>query len=317
MKRRFTWCWYIDVPDPQAQLNGRVFDQIFLDGTYTAGGCLIIAATLTHVIAWRWCTRETTADYQRLIDTIPAPLIAVIDGGQGAATAIKTCWPNTKIQRCLVHAQRVVRRYTTSRPRTEAGKTIYQLALKLTTITTIDQAANWGGQLQQFSSVYRTWLNEKTWIKDDTTGRWKQTWTHKNVRNAYNSLNHLWRKQLLFVYLDPPKQVLDATSIKSTTNSLEGAINAPLKLLARTHRGRSGEHQRRMIDWWLYLKTELPDDPIRIARQSNWGQEQLAKVSTLTRNENQADYETGRPALYDNGIDTEYTHSIGIQKGQI
>ena len=24
-----------------------------------------------------------------------------------------------------------------------------------------------------------------------------------------------------------------------------------------------------------------------------------------------------RPALYDNGIDTEYTHSIGIQKGQI
>ncbi|WP_302516670.1 MULTISPECIES: hypothetical protein [Corynebacterium] len=26
---------------------------------------------------------------------------------------------------------------------------------------------------------------------------------------------------------------------------------------------------------------------------------------------------TGRPALYDNAIDTDYTHSIGIQKGQI
>ncbi|MGV0431097.1 hypothetical protein ACUY22_12795, partial [Corynebacterium tuberculostearicum] len=25
----------------------------------------------------------------------------------------------------------------------------------------------------------------------------------------------------------------------------------------------------------------------------------------------------GQPALYDNGIDTEYTHSIGIQKGHI
>ncbi|WP_302524026.1 hypothetical protein [Corynebacterium propinquum] len=25
----------------------------------------------------------------------------------------------------------------------------------------------------------------------------------------------------------------------------------------------------------------------------------------------------GRPALYDNAIDTDYTHSIGIQKGQI
>ena len=60
-----------------------------------------------------------------------------------------------------------------------------------------------------------------------------------------------------------------------------------------------------------------PDDPLRIARQSHWGQDQLAKVSILTHTENQADHETGRPALYDNGIDTEYTHSIGIQKGQI
>ncbi len=63
--------------------------------------------------------------------------------------------------------------------------------------------------------------------------------------------------------------------------------------------------------------TELPDDPVRIARQSDWGQGQLAKVSTLTQTENQADHETGRPALYDNAIDTDYTHSIGIQKGQI
>lgn len=72
-----------------------------------------------------------------------------------------------------------------------------------------------------------------------------------------------------------------------------------------------------LLDWWLYLKTELPDDPVRIARQSDWGQGQLAKVSTLTQTENQADHETGRPALYDNAIDTDYTHSIGIQKGQI
>ena len=64
------------------------------------------------------------------------------------------------------------------------------------------------------------------------------------------------------------------------------------------------------------LKTELPDDPARIARQSNC-QDQLAKVSTLTQHEKQADHETGRPALYDNAIDTDYTHSIGIQKGQI
>ena len=317
MKRQFSWCWLVDVPDPTIGHEGRVYDQVFLDGTYTAGGCLIVAATLDHVIAWHWCTRETTRDYQHLLERIPAPLIAVIDGGQGAASAIKTCWPGTKIQRCLVHAQRVVRRYTTARPRTDAGRAIYQLALNLTKITDLDEAAAWGAQLHEYGTIYRDWMNQKTWITDPLTKQRTWSWTHERTRKAYNSLNHLWRNQLLFVYLDPPDGVLDGNRIKSTTNSLEGGINAQLKLLARTHRGRSGEHQRRMLEWWLYLKTELPDDPVEIARQSNWGQDQLAKVSTLTHNENQADHETGRPALYDNAIDTNYTHSIGIQKGQI
>ena len=109
------------------------------------------------------------------------------------------------------------------------------------------------------------------------------------MRKAYNSLNHLWRSNLLFVYLNPPDGVFDAHRIKATTNSLEGGINSQLKLLARTHRGRRGEHQRRMLEWWLYLKTELPDDPVEIARQSKWGQDQLAKVQTLPHNENGPD----------------------------
>ena len=120
MKRRFSWCWLVDVPDPTIGHTGRIYDQIFIDGTYTA-------------------------------------------------SAIKQCWPSTVIQRCLVHAQRVVRRYTTSRPRTDAGRTIYQLALKLTRISTIDQASQWGAQLHEFATVYHTWLNEKSFVKDPQT----------------------------------------------------------------------------------------------------------------------------------------------------
>ena len=160
-------------------------------------------------------------------------------------------------------------------------------------------------------------MNEKTMIKDPKTGAWTRVWTHHNVRKAYNSLNHLWRSEMLFCLPQPASRSPCARADQIHHQQLEGGINAQLKLLARTHRGRSGERQRRMLDWWLYLKTELPDDPVRIARQSDWGQGQLAKVSTLTQTENQADHETGRPALYDNAIDTDYTHSIGIQKGQI
>ena len=90
MKRRFKWCWLVDVPDPTAGHDKRIYDQIFLDGTHTAGGCLIIAATIDHVIAWHWCKHETTRDYQLLLEHIEAPLIAVIDGGQGAYSRSKS-----------------------------------------------------------------------------------------------------------------------------------------------------------------------------------------------------------------------------------
>ena len=81
------------------------------------------------------------------------PLCGVLDGGQGALTAIEACWPNVMIQRCLVHTQGVIRRYTTSRPRTDAGKAIYALALKLTRITKRDQAREWTLRLHDFGQV--------------------------------------------------------------------------------------------------------------------------------------------------------------------
>ena len=72
MKRRFSWCWLVDVPDPTIGHTGRIYDQVFLDGTYTASGCLIVAATLDHVIAWHWCKRETTRAYKTAIRAHPS-----------------------------------------------------------------------------------------------------------------------------------------------------------------------------------------------------------------------------------------------------
>lgn len=65
-------------------------------------------------------------------------------------------------------------------------------------------------------------------------------------------------------------------------------------------------------------KTELPDDPLEIARQCNCGLDQLAKVIDLEPEDpNTADDETGRPALYDKAIGTKYAHNIGIRKGPL
>lgn len=70
-----------------------------------------------------------------------------------------------------------------------------------------------------------------------------------------------------------------------------------------------------MLEWWLYLKTQLPDDPVKVAKQCNWGLDQLAKVTILSHDENRTNQESGRAALYDNAIGTEYQPDIGIRKG--
>ncbi len=38
-------------------------------------------------------------------------------------------------------------------------------------------------------------------VKDPKRSKDTIVWTHVNVRNSYKSLNHLWRNDLLFVYL--------------------------------------------------------------------------------------------------------------------
>ncbi|AZA12972.1 MULE transposase domain protein [Corynebacterium choanae] len=175
--RHFQPLWLISVPQPH---NHPVYDQIFLDGTYLNGGCLLIAATRDYVLAWRWCKQETTYDYTQLIRDITPPLMAVIDGGNGAYTAMTSCWPQTPIQRCLVHVQRNTRRDITSRPRTPQGTIIYQLALQLTRITTVNKLTN-GSTTSTNSQDCNSWMNEKTTITDPLTGKKKKS-LHPSTR---------------------------------------------------------------------------------------------------------------------------------------
>lgn len=87
LDRRFRPLWLIDIPntpDPH-----RIYNQIFIDGTYTAAGCLLVATSFDHVISWHWAHRETTHAYAQLLSKIPPPLCVVLDGGQGAYAAIK------------------------------------------------------------------------------------------------------------------------------------------------------------------------------------------------------------------------------------
>ncbi|MGV0368718.1 hypothetical protein ACUY29_08010, partial [Corynebacterium aurimucosum] len=121
-----------------------------------------------------------------------------------------------------------------------------------------------------------------------------------------------------FTYLQPPPTTIDPDNLAATTNSLEGGINAPIKELARRHRGLSLPHQRTVMDWWLYLHTEVPDDPVKIARDQRWGQDALSTATDMITHDTTATTnDIGAPAEYDTAIDTSYQHNLGIQKGWI
>lgn len=123
----------------------------------------------------------------------------------------------------------------------------------------------------------------------------------------------LHQRRLLFNYLQAPPEAVDPTAIPSTTNALEGGINAGVKALARAHRGLSTPHQRSACDWWLYLKTEAPLDPVDIARNQAWGHDALTQAHATDTSTTPPI--AGAPKTYDTAIDTTYQHSLGIQKG--
>ena len=63
------------------------------------------------------------------------------------------------------------------------------------------------------------------------------------------------------------------------------------------------------------IKTQLPADPVKTARQQRWGKDALAKVNALLEAKSPTPPEIGDPNGYDTANDTNYQHSMRIQKG--
>ena len=86
------------------------------------GDARLVAISRGKVIAYQWCARESQAAWGALFKRLPEPVVVVCDGGPGMHAALKEHWPGARVQRCLVHLQRNVRKYVTTRSKTAAGK---------------------------------------------------------------------------------------------------------------------------------------------------------------------------------------------------
>src|SRR5699024_7061556 len=135
-----------------------------------------------------------------------------------------------------------------------------------------------------------------TYRKDsvETPARVKpgQKWgyTHQRLRTGHQVFQRAVESGHLFTVLDP---VLTALHVPATTNGIEGGTNAHMRLLLLHHRGMTEEHQRRAIEWWLYMHSQRPN-LTQILRTHD-----AQKVAPVRRSQH-AEPEPG-PVLYDTG----------------
>lgn len=218
----------------------------------------LIARTPSAVIAWQWVGWESGNTWSLLLERLPAPLVIVCDGQKGVLLAIIRCWPKTKIQRCVFHVWQNIRVKLTLHPQTRAGQDLLQLTRDLWQVKTNEHSLAWHEQLKAWHQNYGIFIRERTYFDSPTSGHRRWWYTHRGLRSAYKQLEKLVQTNQLFTYLDT---ALTTEPIPRTTNYVEGGINSQLRTKLKLHRGMSELHQRRLVEWYLYSRTEEPKPP--------------------------------------------------------
>ncbi len=256
-RRRTAGFWHVW---PLPPVTGEVCRVVFVDGIYLArNACVLVARSEEHVLGWYVARSESSRAYGALMARIAPPEVVVTDGGPGFRKARRQLWPDTRVQRCTFHAFEQVKRYTTTRPGTQAGVDLHALAKRLLRVESSGQAAAWLAAYARWCSDYDGFLREVTTGDDGRTFL-----THERLVKARNSLAALVRQGTLFTYVDP-----DLTgrlgALPATNNAVE-SLNAQLRAMLREHRGLSLERRVKAVYWWCYMHTERPMPAAEILR---------------------------------------------------
>lgn len=245
------WCWRVV---PTCVLTGEVHHAIIVDGLRVGGMVCLIARTISYVIAWVWVPHESSQYWTELFRLIPEPEYIVCDGQKGLLKALAICWPKAVIQRCRFHVWLNIKTKLTLNPESPASQELLALARGLLQVRTKRQAKRWKCQLKHWYRKHHNYVNERT-IKHDPKPR-ERSWryTHERLRSAYRQLHKQTDDLLRSSYRPNPE-------LRSTTNHIEGGVNSQIRTKLKAHRGMPKSHQMRLVDWYLYGRTEGQKPP--------------------------------------------------------
>ena len=244
---------------PIAFQTGEFFETVYLDGIWIKRNCVVlIACSRQNVIAWHLAKSENSAAWAALMSRIPAPTMLVSDGAPGLAKAARQVWPNTKIQRCVVHIFWDIKSCTTMNPKLEAGKELLEIAKKLIKVKDTEQASEWISKYVNWTSKWENFLGEHTFNEG------KKVYVHDRLRKARRTLNKLVQSGQMFTFIDLQNET--GKNWDSTNNVIEGRVNAQLRQVLRNHRGLTAIKRIKVIFWWCYLDSESALSPAETLR---------------------------------------------------
>lgn len=215
-----------------------------LDGVYLSGreNAALICRTMTSQLSWMFAVRESFASWAAFLKTLQAPDAVVIDGQKGLLAAILCLWPQAKIQRCLVHIERLARIKLTRNPKARTGKELLMLIRGLFDVRTKRQRRRWLRAYRRWEHRHAIFLKERSY-GEPQAGKKRIWWyTHRNIR----AVRSLLRNALphLFTFVCHPQ-------VPRTTNHVEGGINSRLKELVHRHRGLNQDRKQGLVAEYL------------------------------------------------------------------
>ena len=190
------------------------------------------------MIAQTYVNRESFKDVHPWFESLKQnglnPRYVTMDGERSIIRALKLAWPRVKLQRCLYHIQHEGMRWLRTYPKTEAGKDLRQILMKVCSIKTIKEQ-------NAFICDYRNWI---LLYKDFIIKLSKSIIAFKDLQRTVVLINNALPD--MFHYLTN-------THIHSTTNTLEG-FHSRLKTDYQRHRGLIRKHRIHYLQWYSYFK---------------------------------------------------------------
>jgi len=215
-----------------------VVDAIYLDGHHH---CVLIGRSGQGHIVWEFAEQETFSAWFAFFSKLPKPKAIVCDGQGGLLSAVKTVFPQTPVQRCLIHIHRLAIMKLTRNPRTVAGQELLSLVSAVHSLKMPQDQTLWLAAFWSWSKKWETFLKERTY-GISPTGQHHWWYTHRRIRALKRTLEQAIPQMFVFI---------DIAGIPRTTNLVEGGINSRLADLLRRHRGVSLEHKKVLVAHYL------------------------------------------------------------------